>query len=373
MRLSTLELRHFRNLGVQTLQIPPEGVAVVGDNAQGKSNLLEAIYYLETFRSFRGARDEQLVAFGQDVCRVQGALAADEPDGAGVVVAAAFQRKGRKKKVTVDGAEPERMGDALGKLAAVVFSPADVELVSGSPGERRRFLDIVLSLSDPHYLHSLQEFKRVLVRRNAALKAEAPGAVIAAWNPGLIRAGAAVMRIRRAWVRRWCGAFEDYYRLVSGGKGARLEYRPNVHLDGVPDSDLEDGYRDALMETVERERRRGTTVVGPHRDDLRIRLEEGDAALDLREYGSGGQRRTAALALRLVEARTIRETRGQEPIVLLDDVFAELDGGRSERILDLMEKEEVGQVVLTAPKESDVRIRRDALERWSIRDGRIVA
>jgi DNA replication and repair protein RecF len=106
---------------------------------------------------------------------------------------------------------------------------------------------------------------------------------------------------------------------------------------------------------------------------MRIRLEDGDDDLDLRDYGSGGQRRTAALALRLVEARTIREVRKQEPIILLDDVFAELDAGRSERVLHLMEKEEVGQVVLTAPKESDVRIRRDALERWRISAGTISA
>jgi DNA replication and repair protein RecF len=289
-----------------------------------------------------------------------------------VAVAAAFERKGKRKKVTVDGTEPERMGDALGKLAAVIFSPADVELVSGGPGERRRFLDIVLSLSEPGYLQALQDFKKILVRRNAALKDDQPGSVVMAWDQGLIRSGAEVISARRSWIEGRCDAFRDYYATVSGDRGARIAYRSSVGLEGAASKeDVAGEYRDALAASHERERRQGTTVVGPHRDEMQIRLEDGDEQLDLRDYGSGGQRRTAALALRLVEARTIREVRGQEPIILLDDVFAELDGGRSERILHVMEKEEVGQVLLTAPKESDVRIRRDALERWSISEGTV--
>lgn len=373
MRLSGLTIRHFRNLGAQDLELPPEGVALVGDNAQGKSNFLEAIYYLETFRSFRGARDDQLVAFEEDVFRVVGAL---EGDGAEPVeIAAAFQKRGKRKKVTVDGHEVERLGDALGRLAAVIFSPADVELVSGGPSERRRFLDIVLSLNQAGYLEALQEFRKILARRNASLKDDQPGSVVMAWDRGLVRAGAEVTKARSDWIRTRCEAFGDYYAVVSGHARARMEYRPSVTLDGAESlEEVADAYRDALVEARERERRVGTTVIGPHRDEAKLRLEDGEEdGLDLRDYGSGGQRRTAALALRLVEAQTIREAKGQEPIILLDDIFAELDPGRSERILDLMEREETGQVILTAPKESDVKIRRDILPRWTIRDGRVAA
>ncbi|MCG6988321.1 MAG: DNA replication and repair protein RecF [Gemmatimonadetes bacterium] len=375
MHLSRLTLRHFRNLGTQDLELPPEGVAIIGDNAQGKSNLLEAIYYLETFRSFRGARDDQLVAFGEGVFRVTGELVAvDGSEQPAAQVAAAYEKKGKRKKVTVDGVEPERVGDALGRVAAVVFSPADVELVSGGPSVRRRYLDIVLSLSAPGYLHALQEFRKILVRRNAALKDGQPGAVVMAWDHGLVRSGAAVVEARRDWVQSRCRAFDEYYSAVSGGVGARMAYRSSVHLDGARgEQDIAEAYRDALVASSEREQRNGTTVVGPHRDDVVLRLEDEGDDLDLRDYGSGGQRRTAALALRLVEARTIRETRGREPMILLDDVFAELDGGRSERVLGLMEREETGQVVLTAPKEGDIRIRRDALPRWRIADGRVAA
>ena len=374
MRLSGLAIRHFRNLGNQDLELPPEGVAIIGDNAQGKSNFLEAIYYLETFRSFRGARDEQLVAFGEDVFRVTGTTEADDADAhrPRTEVAAAFQRRGKKKKVSLDGSEPERIGVALGRLSAVIFSPADIELVSGGPSERRRFLDIVLSLNDPGYLESLQAYRKALTQRNAALKAGASGSAVAAWDRPLIGAGAEVMMSRRGWIEQRCGAFGDYYQRVSSGRRARMTYRPSVALEGATDLEgVRSAFRDALVDACERERRQGVTVVGPHRDDVRLELEDGAEGLDLRDYGSGGQRRTAALALRLVEAMTIRESRLRRPLILLDDVFAELDAGRSERVLDLMDTEDTGQVVLTAPKEGDVRIRRDSLPRWHIRSGRI--
>jgi len=375
VRLSGLVLRHFRNLSNQDLELPPEGVALIGDNAQGKTNFLEAIYYLETFRSFRGARDEQMVAFGEEVFRVAGTTETGGAEEHRVgEVAAAFQKRGKRKKVSVNGSEPGRMSEALGRLSAVIFSPADIELVSGGPAERRRFLDIVLSLNATGYLTALQDYKKVLIHRNASLKAGDAGSVVSAWDQGLVRAGAEVMRARDGWVSSSSTAFGDYYERVSNGARARMTYRPSIALpDGGRLEDIEDEFREALMDSGERERRMGVTVVGPHRDDVRLQLENESDGLDLRDYGSGGQRRTAALALRLVEAKTVREHRSRKPLVLLDDVFAELDGGRSERVLELMESEETGQVVLTAPKDAEVRLRKDALPRWRIEAGTILA
>ena len=153
-----------------------------------------------------------------------------------------------------------------------------------------------------------------------------------------------------------------------------MTYRSSVALEGAHDvPEIEAAFRSALEASVESERRNAVTVVGPHRDEVRLRLDGEGKGRDIRTYGSGGQRRTAALALRLVEARTIRERRGTEPLMLLDDVFAELDAGRSERVLELMDSSEVGQVLVTAPKPSDVRVRKDVLPRWTIRDGKIEA
>jgi len=372
VRLSKLALSHFRNLGTQDLELPAEGVALIGDNAQGKSNFLEAIYYLETFRSFRRARDEQLVGFGEDVFRVVGSgMCGEEEAGGGKVeVAAAFERRGKRKKVSVDGAEPERLGDALGRLSAVIFSPADLELVSGGPKERRRFLDIVLSLNEPGYLASLQDYRRILASRNASLKEGHSASVVTAWNDGLTRAGSDLIRARKRWIEEGSSVFGDCYARVSDDARARMAYRSSVDLGGATSAEeVREAYLTALAGSTEKDRRFGTTTVGPHRDDLLLKLEGSSDGSDLRDYGSGGQRRTAALALRLVEARTIRERRGAMPLILLDDVFAELDSGRSERVLELIEAEEVGQVFLTAPRESDVRVKRDTLARWHITSG----
>ena len=374
MRLSRLALRHFRNLGIQELELPAEGVALIGDNAQGKSNFLEAIYYLETFRSFRSARDEQLVGFGEDVFRVVGSgIGGGDEGDVTIEVAAAYERRGKRKKVSVDGREAERLGDALGRLAAVIFSPSDVELVSGGPKERRRFLDIVLSLNEPGYLAAIQDYRRVLASRNASLKEGHSPSVVTAWDEGLARAGSEVIRARRSWVESGSRPFGDYYARVSDGPRARMTYKSSLPLEGLESvDDVRAAFRSALAECVDKDRRFGTTSVGPHRDDVRLQLDDGREGSDLRDFGSGGQRRTAALALRLLEARTIRERRSSMPLILLDDVFAELDAGRSERVMELMEAEETGQVVLTAPRESDVRLKRDSLTRWHISAGVII-
>lgn len=383
MVLNHLSLKHFRNLGSQELEFPPEGVAIVGENAQGKTNLLEAIYYLETFRSFRGNRDDQLVQFGEPFFRIAAELSGGV-DGGTAEVAAAFQRQGKRKRVTIDGREPERLGDGLGRVGAILFSPADVALVSEGPAERRRFLDILLSLNRPGYLASLQRFRQVINQRNAALREGSAASLVRIWDSPLVDAGVAVTLARREWVAQRGEAFGRYYRAVSGRDGATMVHRASIPLreGGDEDADggdvtssggleahLREGYHRALDEGMDRDRRMGTTLVGPQRDEVVIRLEGAGPGLDVRDYGSGGQRRTAALALRLVEADTVRDARGSPPLILLDDVFAELDEGRSRRILEFLEGPGAGQVVLTAPRESDVKVRRESLTRWGIRDG----
>jgi DNA replication and repair protein RecF len=383
VHLRRLKLRSFRNLKDALLELPPEGVAVVAPNAQGKSNLLEAIYYPEILRSFRGARDAQLVRFGAEHFRIEGVVETGEGDrpleGGRTerTVAAAWQRQGALKKVTVDGVEPERLSDAIGHLGVVLFSPADLALVNEGPHERRRFLDIALSLTEAAYLPALQRFRQVLHQRNAALR-EGGGAAAAAWDALLVREGSIVVRLRGEWLRRGAEPFMRAHREISGGEEAELAYQPGIPgLGGEPagEGEIASAFRDALEAATERERRQAVTVVGPHRDEVRIllRTESGDRPRDLRVYGSGGQRRSAALALRLLEAHSVRERKGREPILLMDDVFAELDEDRSARLLEHLERTAVGQVVLTAPKEGDVRFRKENLVRWGIRDGEVLA
>jgi DNA replication and repair protein RecF len=368
MYLASLHLRHFRNFEEQRLEFPAQGVAIVGDNGQGKTNLLEAIYYLEIFRSFRGAPDEQLVRFGEEVFRVEARLAGEDEETS---VAAAFERRRRRKKVTVNGGEPPRLGDALGRLGAVIFSPSDVMIVAGSPGLRRRYLDIVLSLNAPGYLHALQRYRQVLVQRNALLRRGAAPALVAAWNEGLVGWGSRVVAARARWVAERAAGFARHYADIAGGTDARLEYEPSLE-PWQAEEEIAGAFTAGLERGAEREVRRGMTLVGPHRDDLGVTAQgPGGAWVDLRVFGSGGQQRTAAVALRMVEADTLHDTRGRDPILLLDDVFAELDPGRSARILRWIEREEGGQVLLTAPKPSDFQLRGGSLPCWRIAEGRV--
>ncbi len=379
MALRELGLRHFRNLGTQELRFPPEGVAVVGENAQGKTNLLEAVYYLESLRSFRGAGDSELVAFEESTFHLRGLV---EVDGERTTtVRTGFDRARRRKKVSVDGKETERIVDGLGLLGAVVFSPSDVNLVNGGPRLRRRFLDMALSLDGNEYVGTLSRYRRALANRNAALRAAARPRAVEAWDDGLVFEGARVTQMRRAWVADWSDAFSDYATAISGRDSVHLAYRPDVgrgpKARGRDLADGEDAIRvlfaDRLRACRDEDRRRGSTTVGPHRDELLFTIPARHGRpLPARSYGSGGQRRTAALALRLTEAAAIRKRRC-DPLLLLDDAFVELDEERSRRVMELLAEERGGQVILTAPKASDARLRGPTLERWHIRDGVIEA
>ena len=370
MRLIGLRLAGFRNLADDRLRFPGEGVALVGRNAQGKTNLLEAVHYLETFRSFRGAPDGELVRFGGNVFRIEGEIESDR--GGSAEIAAAFQRRPKQKRVSADGKVVARLGDAVGSVATVLFTPSDLGLVHGGPSARRRFLDIVLSLNEPGYLGALQEFGRALAQRNAVFRAGGGDGAFA-WDEILVRSGSLIITSRARWIAGHADLFRVCYDEIAGSGKARIRYRSSVAGDKeTTDAQATaDAFRSALRSAREREYRQRTTVIGPHRDEMEITLEEGAGMRDIRAYGSGGEQRTAALALRLLEAETAKRLRGREPILLLDDVFAELDDERSARTLALLEKTGPGQVILTAPKESEVRFRRESLTQWRIEGGRI--
>lgn len=389
-----LRLRDFRNFAELELELPPEGVALIGDNGEGKTNLVEALYYLEIFRSFRGAPDDQLVRRGAEAFHLRGRFGATpDPtgfavptgatsptararpaDAAALELTAAYERRTRRKRVTMDGAEPPRISDALGTFGAVVFSPSDLAIVTGAPGERRRFLDIVLSLNVPGYLAALQRYRQVLKQRNTLLRDGAAPPLLAAWDEGLVEWGSRLVAARQGWVAARGPGFTRRYAAIAGGMPGRMRYLPAVPLppgDGLATLDeIADAFRAELIRLARRERDRALTLAGPHRDELLFSMGENE--VDLRDFGSGGQQRTAAIALRMVEAETVREARAREPVILLDDIFAELDPGRSHRILELLEAEERGQVILTAPKASDLEVRRGTIPHWRLAGGEVL-
>ncbi len=363
IQLDSLSIRDFRNLERVDVQLPADGVAIIGDNGHGKTNLLEAIYYLQIMRSIRDARDQDLTRF--DSAGFHIAARVHEPDEREISVG--FERSTRRKKAMIDAVQPKRLSDALGSFPSVMFSPRDLELVSGPPSERRRYLDLVLALTDRKYLHALQHYRANLARRNAALRNAtrrgASDAEVSVWEPALAEHGSRLIEARARWV---ASSAPEFARLSEeiGEKGkGQIRYVS-------PFAESEARY-DVLLAAFEEKRaldmRRGITHVGPHRDDLELTLE----GRDLRFFGSAGQQRTAAIALRMLEAGTLRDHAGAEPVLLLDDPFAELDIRRAARILLMLEKRGLGQTILVVPRETDIPPGLMKLDRLRMRDGAI--
>jgi DNA replication and repair protein RecF len=360
VRLTGLAVRGFRNLAGLELEIPAEGVVVVGGNGQGKTNLLEAIYYLMLFRSLRGAQDRELVQFGEPGFWLRGA--GGEETGTGAVVGVRYELSTGRKAVFLDGWEVRKLGDAVGQILAVPFGPADSGIVSGTPGARRRFMDVVLSVSRPGYLARLLEFRHALRQRNAALR-RGRGEEARVFDRPLALAAAFVAGSRRAWVEEWRERFSELCAALGEGASADLRYWSQVE-----DSGSAEAWGDRLEQSAEPDLRRGTTTVGPHRDDLRIGL----GGRDIRLYGSAGQKRTAAIALRILEAETLTRARGTTPVGLYDDVFAELDEDRQVRLLELLRMSLPGQAIVVAPRDAEVPGKLFDRPRWQIRGGQIV-
>ena len=363
IRLDQIAIRDFRNLERVDLQLSPDGAVIVGDNGHGKTNILEAIYYLQIMRSIRDARDQDLTRF--DTAGFHIAASAHTPEKHEISVG--FDRNAKRKKVMIDGSEVRRLSEGLGALPSVMFSPRDLELVSGAPSERRRYLDLVLALTDRKYLHALNHYRANLARRNAALRnatrrgSSADAQQVAVWEPALAEHGSLLIETRAKWVNDNAEEFSHLAERIGEMGDARMRYVS-------PFADSEARY-DVLLAAFEEKRsldlRRGITHVGPHRDDLDLSLD----GKDLRLLGSAGQQRSAAIALRMLEAATLRDHAGAEPLLLLDDPFAELDVRRAARILIILEQRGLGQTILVVPREADVPPRLMELDRLEIRNG----
>jgi len=364
--ITSLALTDFRNFERLEMQIPDAGFVIVGENGQGKTNLLEAVYYLSLLRSVRGARDVDVVRFGADSFFVQASLCVPGTRELSI----GFERAGRRKRVRRDGAVVKRLSDALGTLPAVMFSPADVDIVAGGAAERRRFLDIMLALSSRGYLHALQQYRGALERRNAALRDAARSgtperlAAVDVWEAPLAEHGARLVRARRAWVAQVSDRFADRCGVIGERGAPALRYETAVAANA---ESVELAIGTALAGRRGSDVRAGLTQFGPHRDDLTMLLD----GRELRIFGSAGQQRTAAIALRTLEAETLRAAHGASPVFLLDDPFAELDERRAARVLSLLNDVGVGQAILAVPRDTDIPAELTALSRHRVIAGRV--
>lgn len=335
MYIRSLTVTDFRNFSNEKLEFCCGTNLLFGNNGSGKTNILEALFVLCLGRSHRGASDSIMVNHDADTFRVEGDISIDEQD---LKVAVAF-RKNDRKKITIDKVAV-KISELYTLLAVVSASPEDSEIISGSPSLRRTFIDMHLSQLSSDYLARLSDYHKVLIQKNAALKADMDPSP---FNELLAVSGARICVDRMHFLNEVALLSEENYRLATDGDQFRLSYRPSIRPvnNGEDLSATEEIFRQRLQNERQREAVMRTALVGPHRDDIFFELNSTPA----RYHGSQGEWRTAAISLKLAVYDMLKRRKQSDPILLLDEIFAELDGERERRIIESFGG--LGQLFLT--------------------------
>ncbi len=353
VQLARLRLRDFRNYARLDVDFAPGFHVLLGDNAQGKTNILEAIYLLATLRSFRGVGGAQMVPHGKKGYFV----------GANVVAQGTHEIKmywsSAERKLTLDAQLVRKLSDYLGTLRAVVFCTEDLQLVKGAARSRRRFLDLLLAQTHPVYLPLLQRYATALRSRNALLKQRTlDEAALESFTHELVQIGNQLIRFRHELLPKISPlARLAYRRISSDAEELRLTYQPSVKSD----------FAVELAQSRAREKTFRSTLIGPHRDELQLLLDEKPAS----KFASEGQKRSLAIALKMAQAEYLTGIHGSPPILLIDDVMGELDSKRRAGFLPLLNRAQQArsQVFMTCTEENWPRELGRDLQRWEVKGG----
>lgn len=350
MHLTQLRLRDFRNYAALDASFGPGTHLFLGKNAQGKTNILEAIYLLATLRSFRGVGGAQMVRHGQKGYFTGGTVLSEQEHRIKMYWSAS------ERKLALDGQPVRKLSDYLGVLRVVVFCTEDLLLVKGPGRVRRRFLDLLLTQTHRGYLALLQRYTTALRSRNALLKSRSPDpAALQSFSRQLVESGEEIIRLRSALVPQLTPLVQESYRTIAGaGEELGLFYNATVKAD----------FAVALAQSRSRESALRSTLVGPHRDDLELRLDDRLAAA----YSSEGQKRSLAIALKMAQALYLRNLAGISPILLIDDVLGELDSDRRAGFLPLLGVggSRPGQVFITATEQNWAGEIAGPVEKWRV-------
>ena len=323
MYIKNIELKDFRNYESLNLTFNENVNLILGKNAQGKTNLLEAIYVTSIGKSFRTNKDSDLIKFGKDFAKVCAYTYKDETDGSVEII----YHKDSKKYAKVDGVKIRKTSELLKNVYIVIFSPEDLKIVKDEPEKRRRFIDRELCQIRPAYYESLSNYKKILTQRNAYLKEfTVDKSILDIWDMQLAACGALIMHHRDKFIKKISEIGSRIHSgITNGSENMKIRYAPNLEFDENLKNQEEIFYK-ALKKNFENDMRQRTTTKGPHKDDLEFFIDE----INVRNFGSQGQQRTAALSLKLAEITIIKEESGETPVLLLDDVMSELDFERQE-------------------------------------------
>lgn len=328
MIIKELELKDFRNYESLNLKFHNKVNIFLGDNAQGKTNILEAIYVSSIGKSFRTREDSDMVRFGSEFAKI-GVSA--EKDNEELLVEIALTDKG--KGIKVDGLKIKKTAELLENIYAVIFSPEDLKIVKEDPEKRRKFIDTEISRISRAYFSRLSDYKKIVKQRNAFLKdsrfmmgsAGKSGLdVLDIWDEQLAGYGAEVIVKRNEFIKKLNVISKELHRGITGGREEiEIVYEPSIEVKGSV-SEQHEFFKKSLAASRQNDLRSGSTSRGPHRDDIAILVN----GIDMRKFGSQGQQRTSALSLKLAELRLIYEETGENAVLLLDDVMSELDASR---------------------------------------------
>lgn len=333
MRISTLRLHNFRNYSFLELDLGAGLHVFEGHNAQGKTALLEAIYLGGTARSFRTTKDIDLIRWDQPAGGIHLSITSDSGNRRSLSLR--WQQQGGRE-ILVQEQPVHRLVDFLRELPLVLFTPYDLELVQAGPDKRRAYLDLLLCKLYPTYLEALGRYQKVLREKSALLRGQIVSAELNSWDELLIKYGWQLMEFRRQACEALQPRLASLYAQLSGEEvRLSLDYLPCVQGD----------FREVLQRCQAEEWRRRTPLVGPHRDELQILL--GQAVV--RRFGSQGQQRTLALAMRLAQAEMLLDVGKERPVILLDDCFSQLDPGRQSRLLHWLERASQALITTATP------------------------
>ena len=328
MIVQSLSLADFRNYGLQTIEFSRGVNIFYGDNAQGKTNILEAIYLCSTNKSYRGSRDRDMIRFGCEEAHLK--LIGEKREIPYRIDM--HLKKNKSKGIAVNSVPIRKASELLGLLHVVFFSPEDLQLIKNGPSERRRFLDMELCQLDKIYMQQLAGYNRCLVQRNTLLKEAGirPDslATLDVWDKQLCECGRQIIRRRAQFVQEIAPYIRDIHKRLSGEREELdISYEPNVE---------ENMFEPVLEKNRDRDLRMKQTMTGPHRDDIRflVKRQGSDQTTDIRTFGSQGQQRTAALSVKMAEIELVKQKTGDTPVLLLDDVLSELDSSRQTYLLD---------------------------------------
>lgn len=372
MRFREVRLQNFRNHAATNIECASERNVFLGNNGEGKTNILEAISYLCLTKSFYALSDTTAVQLGQTGFTVSASAVSDIDVSYEIDIS--YDKESREKKIAINKGLVVDRSSVIGTFPVVVLSPENSNVTSGTPADRRRFMDIVISQSSRPYLEDLMEYRRILRQRNRILfeaksTQRLSADVLEPWNENLIKCGSRITQRRARFIEEFSPYLLDAFVKIAEREEPSIHYDSSIMVDSsVTLEKAQELYRSELVSQLSEERKLGTTLVGPHKDEVVFEI----GGLGLRAYASQGQHKTFLVALKIAEFFYLRERCKETPVLLLDDVFSELDELRSARLLSLTEN--LGQTFITATDErrfSNRKKQGNDICRFHVREGKV--